>query len=37
MEKIKIDLSNLDNVFPDDFTAEQKAKAKTVFLKTLAL
>ncbi|HXK81374.1 MAG TPA: NADP-dependent malic enzyme [Bacteroidales bacterium] len=36
MEKIKLDLSNLDNVFPEDFTQEQIAKAKTVFLKNLA-
>ena len=31
------DLSNLDNAFPADFTEEQKAKAKTLFLKTLSL
>jgi malate dehydrogenase (oxaloacetate-decarboxylating) len=36
MEKIKLDLSNLKNSFPDDFTEEQIAKAQTVFLKTLA-
>lgn len=36
MEKIKKDLSNLDQMFPDNFTEEQKAKAKTVFLKKLA-
>ncbi|MCD4820170.1 MAG: NADP-dependent malic enzyme [Candidatus Cloacimonetes bacterium] len=37
MEKIKIDLSNLDNVFPENFTEEQIAKAKTLFLKQLSL
>ncbi|NOR46020.1 MAG: malate dehydrogenase [Candidatus Delongbacteria bacterium] len=36
MEKIKMDLSNLDSVFPDDFTQEQIAKGKTLFLKTLS-
>ncbi|MFP4663257.1 MAG: NADP-dependent malic enzyme [Bacteroidales bacterium] len=36
MEKIKLDLSNLDNAFPDNFTEEQIAKAKTRFLKNLA-
>lgn len=36
MEKIKLDLSNLDRVFPDNFTEEQMAKAKTKFLKKLA-
>jgi malate dehydrogenase (oxaloacetate-decarboxylating) len=36
MERIKIDLSNLDNVFPDNFSQEQIAKAKTLFLKKLA-
>ncbi|GAB1482956.1 NADP-dependent malic enzyme [Treponema sp.] len=35
--KLKPDLSNLDAVFPADFTEEQKAKAKTLFLKTLSL
>jgi len=30
------DLSNIDECFPKDFTEEQKAKAKTVFYKTLA-
>ena len=33
---IKLDLSNLDSVFPGDFTEEQKAKAKTLFLKNLS-
>ncbi len=37
MEKIKLDLSNLDRAFPDDFTEEQIAAAKTVFLKELSL
>lgn len=37
MEKIKLDLSNLDRVFPDDFTQEQIAKAKTMFLKELSV
>ncbi len=36
MEKIKLDLSNLDNAFPDNFTEEQIAKAKTAFLKNLS-
>ena len=36
MEKIKLDLSNLDHVFPDHYTEEQLAKAKTKFLKKLA-
>ena len=36
MEKIKLDLSNLDKVFPDNFTEEQIAKAKTQFLKNLS-
>jgi len=30
------DLSNIDECFPKDFTEEQKAKAKTIFYKTLA-
>ena len=37
MEKIKLDLSNLDKAFPDDFTQEQIAKAKTMFLKELSV
>ena len=37
MEKIKLDLSNLDNVFPDDFSNEQIAEGKTEFLKTLSI
>ena len=36
MEKLKLSLDNLDNAFPDNFTQEQVAKAKTVFLKKLA-
>jgi malate dehydrogenase (oxaloacetate-decarboxylating) len=36
MEKIKLDLSNLDNAFPDNFSEEQIAKAKTAFLKNLS-
>jgi len=36
MEKIKINLENLDNVFPDNFSHEQIAKAKTLFLKRLS-
>jgi len=30
-------LNDLDNLFPRDFTAEQKARAKTLFLKNLSL
>ncbi|MFH1004672.1 MAG: NADP-dependent malic enzyme [Bacteroidota bacterium] len=36
MEKIKLNLENLEQVFPQDFTQEQLAKAKTLFLKKLA-
>ena len=36
MEKIKITLENMDKVFPDNFTPEQIAKAKTLFLKNLS-
>ncbi len=36
MEKIKIDLSNLSNIFPNEFTDAQKAKAQTLFLKKLS-
>lgn len=36
MEKINLDLSNLHNAFPDDFSDEQIAKAQTLFLKNLA-
>ena len=35
--KLDPSLSNLDAVFPAGFTEEQKAKAKTLFLKTLSL
>ncbi|MFW6094843.1 MAG: malate dehydrogenase, partial [Bacteroidota bacterium] len=37
MAKIDLSLSNLNEIFPDDFSQEQLAKAKTVFLKELAL
>jgi len=36
MEKVALDLSNLDRVFPDHFTQDQIAKGKTLFLKRLA-
>jgi malate dehydrogenase (oxaloacetate-decarboxylating) len=36
MEPLKLSLENLDKVFPDDFTQEQTARAKTLFLKKLA-
>ncbi len=36
MEKIQLNLSNLNKVFPDNFTPEQIAKAKTLFLKKLS-
>ncbi len=36
MSKIDLSLSNLNEFFPEDFTQEQLAKAKTVFLKELA-
>lgn len=36
MSAINLDLKNLNDVFPKDFTEEQKAKAKTLFLKSLA-
>jgi malate dehydrogenase (oxaloacetate-decarboxylating) len=36
MEKINLQLDNLNEVFPDDFTEEQIANAKTVFLKKLS-
>lgn len=36
MAKLKLSLKNLDEVFPPDFTQEQIAKAKTLFLKRLA-
>jgi malate dehydrogenase (oxaloacetate-decarboxylating) len=37
MKKLNLTLDNLDAMFPDDFTQEQKAKAKTLFYKELAL
>ena len=37
MKKIKLDLSNLNEVFPDDFSQEQIAKAKTLFLKKMPI
>jgi len=37
MSKIDLSLSNLNDLFPNDFTQEQIAKAKTVFLKELSL
>lgn len=36
MAKLKLSLENLDEAFPPDFTQEQIAKAKTLFLKRLA-
>lgn len=36
MEKINPDLSNLNKAFPEHFTQEQIAKAKTLFFKKLA-
>lgn len=36
MSKFDLSLSNLDEVFPESFSQEQLAKAKTVFLKELA-
>jgi malate dehydrogenase (oxaloacetate-decarboxylating) len=36
MKKPDLKLSNLNELFPDDFTQEQLAKAKTLFLKELA-
>jgi malate dehydrogenase (oxaloacetate-decarboxylating) len=36
MTKINLSLDNLDSVFPENFTQEQVAKAKTLFLKQLA-
>ena len=36
MEKIKIDLSNLSNIFPKEFTDAERAKAQTLFLKRLS-
>ncbi|MFA4851743.1 MAG: NADP-dependent malic enzyme [Bacteroidales bacterium] len=36
METIKLNLENLNKVFPENFTQEQIAKAKTLFLKKLS-
>lgn len=36
METIKLNLENLNKAFPESFTQEQIAKAKTLFLKKLA-
>ncbi len=36
MEKVSIKLNNLGKIFPDNWTEEQKAKGKTLFLKRLA-
>ncbi len=36
MKEINLDLSNLDKVFPKEFSEEQIANAKTLFLKNLA-
>ncbi len=37
MGTLKNDLSNLQELFPDSFTSEQKAMCKTIFYKRLAL
>jgi malate dehydrogenase (oxaloacetate-decarboxylating) len=37
MSKIDLSLKNLDELFPSNFSQEQIAKAKTIFLKELAL
>jgi len=36
VSKINLSLSNLNELFPDNFTQEQIAKAKTIFLKELS-
>ena len=36
MEKINLQLNNLDTVFPENFTKEQLAQAKTIFLKRVS-
>lgn len=36
MEKVNVKLNNLGKIFPDNWTEEQKAKGKTLFLKRLA-
>ncbi|MFA7599232.1 MAG: hypothetical protein WCY35_00710, partial [Bacteroidales bacterium] len=37
MRKLKRDLSNLQELFPDHFTSEQQARCKTLFYKKLSL
>jgi malate dehydrogenase (oxaloacetate-decarboxylating) len=37
MKKFDLSLSDLNAIFPDNFSEEQRAKAKTIFLKELAL
>jgi malate dehydrogenase (oxaloacetate-decarboxylating) len=37
MAAIDVNLENLDLIFPEDFTEEEKARAKTLFLKRLSL
>jgi malate dehydrogenase (oxaloacetate-decarboxylating) len=37
MKKVDVTLSDLDSFFPNSFSEEQRAKAKTIFLKELAL
>jgi malate dehydrogenase (oxaloacetate-decarboxylating) len=37
MTELNLTLNNLKDSFPDHFTAEQKAKAQTIFLKKLSL
>jgi len=37
MSELKLSLENLKDSFPKEFTAEQKAKAQTLFLKKLSL
>jgi len=36
MEKLKMDLTNLNEIFPDDFSQEQIATGKTLFLKKIS-
>ncbi|MDP8203900.1 MAG: NADP-dependent malic enzyme [Candidatus Tenebribacter mawsonii] len=36
MEKLKMDLTNLNEVFPEDFSQEQIATGKTLFLKKMS-
>ncbi len=36
MKKLDLSLSDLNSIFPDDFSEEQLAKAKTIFLKELS-